>query len=52
MNWNRSLFFTAVLGLSLLVLAGTASAAGSLADVSIYDRGSARTLPVYNSDGR
>lgn len=35
-----------------LLFAGSALAAGNLADIEIYDRASGRTLPVYESGGR
>ena len=41
----------AVLGLVSLVAACPALAVGSLADVSIYDRSSGETLPVFQADG-
>ena len=37
---------------ALWVCAGTASAAGFIADVTIYDRMENRTLPVYQHNGR
>ena len=40
------------LGACLLMSAGAASAVGSLADVTIFDRTSGRLLPVYMADGR
>ena len=40
------------LGLFLALAAGQALAAGSLADVGVYDRASGRVLPVYEQDGR
>jgi hypothetical protein len=43
---------TLALAACLFVSAGTASAAGSLADVTIYDRTSGRLLPVYAAEGR
>jgi len=41
----------AVLGLVSFVAACPAFAVGSLADVSIYDRGSGEILPVFRADG-
>jgi hypothetical protein len=41
----------AVLGLMSCVAACPAFAVGSLADVSIYDRGSGEILPVFRADG-
>jgi hypothetical protein len=43
---------TLALAACLFVSAGAASAVGSLADVTIYDRGAGRVLPVYAADGR
>jgi hypothetical protein len=43
---------TLALGACLFVSAGAASAVGSLADVTIYDRTAGRLLPVYGADGR
>ena len=42
----------AVLGLVSFVAACPASAVGSLADVSIYDRSSGEILPMFQADGR
>jgi len=42
----------ALIGLVFLAAAGRASAVGSMADVSIHDRSSGRTLPVFSADGR
>jgi hypothetical protein len=39
-----------LLGLLLALTSAPALAVGSLADVSIYDRASGRTLPVYHAD--
>lgn len=38
--------------LALWAVAGTAGAVGGIADVTVYDRAQARTLPVYRHDGR
>ena len=43
---------TVVLAALLLVVAGPAAAAGSLADVAIYDHATRRALPLYASEGR
>ena len=40
------------LGLCLALAAGQALAAGTLADVSVFDRASGRILPVYEQGGR
>jgi hypothetical protein len=40
------------LGLFLALAASQVLAAGTLADVSVYDRASGRILPVYEQDGR
>ncbi len=37
---------------ALWALSGTAAAVGNIADVTIYDRGEGRTLPVYRHGGR
>jgi len=47
MNWRA----IAVLGL-LWSCTGTAAAVGRIADVTIFDRGAGRPLPVYRHDGR
>jgi hypothetical protein len=47
MNWKT--ITTAVL---LCGAAGPAGAVGNLADVTVYDRGEGRTLPVYQHEGR
>lgn len=47
MNW-KTITSAIVLGAA----AGTASAVGNLADVSVYDRAQGRTLPVYQHEGR
>lgn len=41
-----------VFALAALTLSGPVLAVGSLADVSVYDRGAQRTLPVHWSEGR
>jgi hypothetical protein len=47
MNWR------AIAAAALLwSIAGTAAAAGRMADVTLYDRGAGRSLPVYRHDGR
>lgn len=43
---------TLALAACLSVSAGAASAVGSLADVTIYDRSAGRVLPVYAAEGR
>jgi hypothetical protein len=45
-------YLRALAGLALLGAAVPALAVGSLADLSVYDRVSGRTLPVYASDGK
>ncbi len=47
MNWK-----TIAAAMLLWSLAGTAAAVGRLADVSVFDRGAARPLPVYTHEGR
>lgn len=47
MNWK-----TITSAIVLCAAAGTASAVGSLADVTVYDRAQGRTLPVYQHEGR
>ena len=47
MNWKT---ITSVI--VLCGIAGTASAVGNLADVTVYDRAQGRTLPVYQYEGR
>lgn len=42
----------ALVGLATLGFASQASAVGSLADVSVYDRNEGRELPVYFKDGK
>ena len=45
-------YLSALAGLALSASVGPAFAVGSLADVSVYDRASGRTLSVYASDGK
>jgi len=47
MNWK-----TITSAIVLCGAAGTASAVGNLADVTVYDRAQGRTLPVYQYEGR
>jgi hypothetical protein len=47
MNWK-----TITSAIVLYGAAGTASAVGNLADVTVYDRAQGRTLPVYQYEGR
>jgi hypothetical protein len=41
-----------ILALAAVVLAAPAFATGTLADVTVFDRGSGRLLPVYRSGGQ
>lgn len=47
MNWRA---FTAAA--MLWSVAGTAAAVGGIADVTVYDQGAGRALPVYRHEGR